>query len=168
MDKIQLEFQPTYEDYLTVSRAATYNRPTRILIIAMGLISLATIAALLLGWLAPDNSRLLFFLLPPGMFLFFLIITPINLRRKAHQTAQDSTPVAWTVTTQTITIHEEDERIQQNWDLFADLQELPEHYLLFYQTNRSAYLFLPKRAFKTPAAEAQFREWAGNNLGEIK
>jgi len=42
-------FKPDYEDYLAVNQAATFNRPTMILVILMGIGSVATIVSLGLG-----------------------------------------------------------------------------------------------------------------------
>ncbi len=168
MEKIHLEFTPEYEDYLAVSRAATYNRPTIILIAIMGLISLITLLAIALRWLSPNNERLMFYLLPPGMFIFFLIFTPINLHRRAKKSARKAGPVSWTLSEKGLTIIEAEEKTRLSWDLFVEVKAIPEDYLFFYKANRSAYIFLPRRAFETPAQEIQFRLLVENCLGEIR
>ncbi|MBG0788209.1 MAG: hypothetical protein H0S79_24235, partial [Anaerolineaceae bacterium] len=76
MARMTLKFKPDYDDYLNVSQAATFNRPTIVLVVVMGIVSIATILALGLGWLSVENERLLLYLLPPLMFIFFLLYTP--------------------------------------------------------------------------------------------
>jgi hypothetical protein len=168
MGKIHLTFTPEYEDYLASSKAATYNRPTRILITAMGVISLATVLALMLGWLSPDNERLMFYVLPPGMFIFFLVFTPLNLRRRAVKAAKQAGPVTWCASKKALTFTEEDETTRLSWDLFIEARDIPGYYLIIYKANRADYLFLPKRAFETPAQERQFRALMESQLGEIR
>ena len=51
MGRLSLTFKPDYDDYRTVNQAATFNKPTIILMILMGILSIATILALGLGWI---------------------------------------------------------------------------------------------------------------------
>ena len=83
MAVLQMTFTPTEEDFRTVNTAATFNTATIVLIAVMAVVSLGTVLALALGWLPPDPARLPFYILPSGLFVFFLVFTPIDLRHKA-------------------------------------------------------------------------------------
>ncbi len=166
MEKFRIHYKATYEDFLAASKAATYNTPTLVLIIAMGVISALTILALLTGWLALDNQRLLFYLLPPGMFVFFLVITPINLRREAKKSAQAAEEETWTISEKGIRIKKGEQTSKHPWVLFAKARQLPEHILLIYKANRASYIFIPMRAFENPQQRQAFERLIGQHLGK--
>jgi hypothetical protein len=109
MTRIQLKCQPDYENYLAVNHAATFNAPTIVLIVLMGIVTLVTILGLALGWLNADTNQLLLYLLPPGTFILFLIYTPINLRRRVKQAAEQAKELSWHLSNSGITINEESE-----------------------------------------------------------
>ncbi|MBG0770104.1 MAG: YcxB family protein [Anaerolineaceae bacterium] len=168
MARMTLKFKPDYEDYLNVSQAATFNRPTLVLVILMGVVSIATILALGLGWLSVDNERLLLYLLPPMMFIFFLLYTPVNLRRTAKKSAKESVETEWRVNNAGIAVSKGEETTKYSWESFGYVEESEGHYLFFSRTNRANYIFIPKAAFTDPAEETAFRELVTEHLGAFK
>jgi hypothetical protein len=164
MTQQTLIFKPTEEDALAVSRAATFNKPTIVLIGIMALVSLGTLLALAAGWMSPAGDRLLFYLLPPLTFIYFLIYTPIRLRRQARETAARDEESRWQVTEQGITIEKEEASDEHPWRSFSHAQELPEQFILFFAANRSEYIFLPKRAFSSSEQEEAFRNLLESHL----
>ena len=168
MARMTLKFKPEYEDYLSVNQAATFNRPTIVLVILMGILSIATVLALGLGWLSVDNERLLLYLLPPMMFVFFLLYTPINLRRTAKKSAKESVEIEWRVNNAGISVIKGEDTTKYPWESFSYTEEANGYYLLFSRTNRADYIFIPKAAFTDPTEETAFRELAIEHLGTFK
>ncbi len=168
MARMTFVFKPDYQDYLAVNQAATFNRPTMILVILMGIGSVATIVSLGLGWLSVDNERLLLYLLPPMMFIFFLLYTPINLRRTAKKSAQESVEFEWRVNNAGIAVTKGEETTKYTWESFGYVEESGGYYLFFALTNRTEYIFIPKAAFPDPAEETAFREIVTEHLGAFK
>ena len=168
MARMTLKFKPEYEDYLAVTQAATFNRPTIILVILMGVVSIATILALGLGWLSVDNERLLLYLLPPMMFVFFLLYTPINLRRTAKKSAKESQEIEWRVNNGGIAVAKGEETTKYAWESFSLAEENDDYYLIFSRTNRADFIFLPKASFADPAEETAFREILIEHLGSLR
>ena len=168
MSRLTLKFKPDYDDYLNASQAATFNRPTIVLVVLMGIVSIATILALGLGWLSVENERLLLYLLPPLMFIFFLLYTPINLRRAAKKVAKEGLEFEWRVNNAGISEVKGEKTIKYNWESFSLAEESDGYYLLFSRTNRSEYIFIPKAAFTEPDEEKAFRELVTEHLGAFK
>ena len=168
MSRVNIKFKPDYDDYLNVSQAATFNRPTVVLVILMGLVSAGTLLALGLGWLAVENERLMLYLLPPMMFVFFLIYTPINLRRNAKKSAKESLEIEWKINNAGISQIKDEETTKYPWEMLSHAEETAGYYLLFSRTNRAEYIFIPKAAFAAPAEEETFRELALEKLGPFK
>jgi len=168
MSRLNIKFKPDYDDYLNVTQAATFNRPTVVLVILMGIVSAGTILALGLGWLSVDNERLLLYLFPPMMFIFFLIYTPINLRRTAKKSAKESVEMEWKVNNTGISQSKGEETAKYPWEMLNHAEETDGYYLLFSRTNRAEYIFIPKAAFADPADEKAFREMVIENLGPFK
>ncbi len=168
MSRLTLKFKPDYDDYLNASQAATFNRPTIVLVVLMGIVSIATILALGLGWLSVENERLLLYLLPPMMFIFFLLYTPINLRRAAKKVAKEGLEFEWRVNNAGISVVKGEKTTKYNWESFSLAEESDGYYLLFSRANRSEYIFIPKAAFTEPDEEKAFRELVTEHLGTFK
>jgi hypothetical protein len=158
MARIKLSLEPDYEDYLAVSKAATFNKPTLILMGIMVLSTIITGIGILVGRLNLDSNRLLLTIIPPGMFIIFLIAAPINLRRKAKKLAAEKHIITWRVTNPGISVDEKGENQKYIWEAFGLAQELSEHFILFFKANRSKYIFMPKRIFANAAEEKEFRD----------
>jgi hypothetical protein len=167
MARIQFQSKPQYEDYLTVNKAVTFNPPTVVLIIVMGIISAATFLGLILGWLSVESSRLLLYILPPAMFIFFMLYTPVNLRRRARQMANQADEIFWRLSNRGVTIDEGEESLKYKWETFSHVQELPNQYIFFFKANRAAFVFVPKTAFESQDKEEAFRDLLLTQL-EIK
>lgn len=157
MARMRITFLPTYEDYFIVSKAATFNTPTLVLMGLMGLATLITFIGLIFGFITVDPGRMLLFVLPPGMFIVFLVAAPINLRYRARKMASDQTRFSWILTSTGITIEKNGQKEKLTWDTFGLVQELEQHFILFYQANRSKYIFLPKRALDGEEQQQDFR-----------
>jgi hypothetical protein len=168
MARQKLTFKPTYEDYLAVSRAAMFNTATIVLLVLMGIMSALTILALAVGWLSFQSNQLLLYLLPPGTFIFFLIYNPIDIRRKARQSAEGDAKTSWQVTKNGITVTQGEETTKYPWESLAYAQELPEQYIIIIKANRSTYIFITKTAFNNSEEENEFRETVEGHLGTIK
>ncbi len=168
MARQKYNFKPKYKDYLAVSRAAMFNTATVVLLILMGIMSAATILALAVGWLSLESNRLLLYLIPPGTFIFFLIYNPIDIRRKARQSAEGDENTSWQVTKNGITVTKGDETTKYPWNALVQVQELPDQYIIFIKANRSTYIFITKNAFSDSEEEKEFRETVENHLGAIK
>ncbi|MCB2214399.1 YcxB family protein [bacterium] len=168
MSKLNLRFKPTAEDDLAVSRAATFNKATIVLLIIMALVSLGTLLAIAVGWLNPAGDLLFFYLLPPITFIIFIVYTPIRLRQQAKEVAARNQESRWKITSEGITLEGVDQAEERSWKSFAHVQELPDQFILFYAANRSEYIYLPKSAFKTPEQEETFRSLVEAHLGAIR
>lgn len=70
----------------------------------------AILLGLALGWLNPDSNSLLLYLLPPGMFIYFLIYTPIDLRQRFNQIADQNIVIIWRLTSAGITVDKDDQK----------------------------------------------------------
>ncbi len=163
MARIKLSFKPDYEDYLAVSKAATFNKPTLILMGIMVLSTIITVVGILIGRLTLDPNRLLLTIIPPGMFIIFLIAAPINLRRKAKKLAAEKHIITWRVTNLGISIDDNGDNQKYTWEAFGLVQELSKHFILFFKSNRSKYIFIPKRNFVNAVEEKEFRDLLGVN-----
>lgn len=167
MPSLSAKFQPTYEDFLRIKRTTTFNKPTLLLTILMGLVTIGTLLGLALGWIQTESNRLLLYLLPPGMFVFYLIYTPFDLRRQSSKLAEQNQTIKWRVSEEGITVDTDGESKKHFWEMLGTAQETDLDYILFFRANRSNYIFIPKRAFKTPALEQQFREMTTAKLGKF-
>lgn len=167
MARIKLTYQPDYENYLRINRATTYNKPTIVLAVVMGFMSIATVLGLAFGWI-DAGSRILLYLLPPLMFIYFLIYTPIKLRRQAKELAEKNLTIEWRLSRAGITVDSNGEKQKYSWETFGATQELDQDYILFFKTNRSDYIFFPKDAFDNKDQEQQFREMVKTNIGGFK
>lgn len=168
MARLSLTFKPDYDDYRTVNQAATFNKPTIVLVVLMGIVSLATVLALGLGWVTVSSERLLLYLLPPMMFVFFLIYTPINLNRTAKKAAKDPDETHWQVGKSGISVSKGESTTKYPWESLGYIEELEGYFMLFSRTNRAEYIFIPKTAFADQAEQDAFRELAVEKLGPIK
>ena len=168
MRELKLKFHPTYEDYLSVNKATTFNKPSLILLGLMGIMTVYTLTGLAVGWINVDPSLLVLYLLPPGMFIVFLIYTPFNLRKKAREMADQNLTVHWDIDADGIRVEQDGEQNFHQWETLAVTQELDDHYIIFFKANRSKYIFLPKKAFSDPENEKHFREWLTEKIGQIK
>lgn len=168
MQELNLKFHPTYEDYLSINKATTFNKPSLVLLVLMGIMTVYTLTGLAVGWIEVDSSLLILYLLPPGMFIVFLIYTPFNLRKKAREMADQELTIQWHIHAEGITIEMNGEQETHQWKTLAVTQELDDHYIIFFKANRSKYIFLPKKAFSDQGNEKQFREWITKKIGQIK
>lgn len=168
MPSLSAKFQPTYEDYLRINRTTTFNKPTLILMIMMGLVTIGTLLGLVLGWIQTDRNRLLLYLLPPAMFVFYLFYTPFEMRRQSRKLAEQVHTIKWRVGEDGITVDKDNESKKYLWEMLGTAQETDLDYILFFKANRSDYIFIPKRAFKTSALKQQFQEMTTANLGKFK
>jgi hypothetical protein len=168
MTRLNLTFKATEEDDLAVSRAATFNKPTIVLVIIMAVISLGTLVALAVGWMNPAGDLLLFYLLPPLTFIFFIVYTPIRLRRQAREVAEKDQEAHWQVTAKGVAIEKETGDDEHPWKSFSHAQELPGQFIFFFAANRSEYIYLPKSAFVSPEQEESFRALVEEHLGSIR
>lgn len=168
MRELKIKFHPTYEDYLSVNKATTFNKPSLILLGLMGIMTIYTLTGLAVGWINVDPSLIVLYLLPPGMFIVFLIYTPFNLRKKAREMADRDLTVHWDINVDGIKVEQDGEQNTYQWDTMGVTQELDDHYIIFFKANRSKYIFLPKKAFSEPEDEKHFREWLTKKIGQIK
>jgi len=168
MQELKLKFDPTYEDYLAINKATTFNKPSLVLLVLMGIMTVYTLTGLAVGWIDVDPSLLILYLLPPGMFIVFLIYTPFNLRKKAQEMADKELSPEWEIHDKGITIDRNGDEEEFQWEMLGVTQELDDHYILFFKANRSKYIFLPKKAFDDQADEKRFRAWVMEKIGQIK
>ena len=168
MASIQIKFKPNYDDFLTVGKATTYNKTTIVLLVLMGIFAVVTLSGFLMGWMAYDPENLGLYLVPHGVYVFFLLYTPFHLRHTARQSANESPEVSWQVTQRGITIDTGKDSKRHLWRAFNLVKELPEYYILYFKTNRVSYVFIPKRAFTSTTQETTFREMVQADLGKIK
>ena len=168
MRELKLKFHPIYEDYLTVNKATTFNKPSLILLGLMGIMTVYTITGLAVGWINVDPSLIILYLLPPGMFIVFLIYTPFNLRKKAQEMADQDLTIQWQINAEGIRVEKNGEQKIHKWESLGVTQELDEHFIIFFKANRSKYIFLPKKALSDPDDEKHFRKWLTKKIGQIK
>lgn len=167
MASIQVTFSPTYEDYLKVNRATTFNKPTLVLIGLMIITTLITLVGWYLGWLTVDSNRLLFFVLPPALFVFFMVYTMINLHRHAHQMAEQSPIITWYLDHAGIRVNESGQSQEFTWDHFSTAQDFGSYYILFFKSNPTQHLFILKSALTASGQEVLFRQLIAANLGKV-
>ena len=168
MASLQIKFKPDYEDYLAIGKATTYNKNTIILLALMGVFAIGSLLSILMGWVAYEPDNLGLYLVPHGVYVFFLLYTPFHLRRTARQSASDAHEIAWQVTQRGISVNTGTDSDRHAWRSFHFAQELPEHYILYFKTNRVKTIFIPKRAFTSSVQESNFRELINKYLGRIR
>lgn len=168
MASVQIKFKPEYDDFLTVGKATTFNKTTIVLLVLMGVFAVITLAGIFLGWVAFDPNNLGLYLVPHGVYVFFLLYTPFHLRQTARQSAKGSHEIAWQVTQRGITVSRDGESNRHLWKAFTLIQELPGHYVLYFKSSRVKYIFIPKRAFTSNVQETSFREMTQASIGKIK
>lgn len=168
MTQIEIEFTPSYEDYLKTSMATTFNKPTLIILVLMVVMTIFTIFEIIFGWTNMDTTRLIFYAAPPMMFIIFLIYTPIKLRRQARQMADKRSQYQWRITNRGITVDENGAKNKHGWDTLSLAQEMDQYFIIFMKENRSKYIFMPKSALANTEQDAYFRELLAQNLGKLK
>jgi len=168
MARIEIEFTPSYEDYLKTSMATTFNKPTLVILLLMGLMTIFTLFEIIFGWTNMDTTRLIFYVAPPMMFIIFLIYTPIKLRRQARQMADKRSQYQWRITSRGITVDENGARNKYSWETLSLAQEMDQYFIIFMKENRSKYIFMPKSALVNAEQDAQLRELLALNLGKLK
>ncbi len=168
MANVQIKFKPSYEDFLTVGKATTYNKTTIVLLVLMGVFAAVTLAGFFMGWIAYDPENLGLYLVPHLLYVFFLLYTPFHLRHTARQSADESQETTWQITQRGVTINSGKNSDRHLWRAFNLVQELPAYYILYFKTSRVKYVFTPKTAFTSSAQESNFREMVQENLGRIK
>ena len=168
MANVQIKFKPTYEDFLTVGKATTYNKATIVLLVLMGAFAAITLAGIFMGWTAYNPKNLGLYLIPHLLYVFFLLYTPFHLRYTARQSANESQETTWQVTQRGVTVNSGKYSDRHLWRAFNLVQELPEYYILYFKTSRVKYVFTPKTAFTSTTQESNFREIVQENLGRIK
>ncbi len=168
MANVQIKFKPSYEDFLTVGKATTYNKTTLVLLVLMGVFAVITLAGIFMGWIAYDPDNLALYLVPHLIYVFFLIYTPVHLRYSARQSADEGHEVTWQVTQRGVTVNSGKFSDRHLWKAFNLVQELPDYYILYFKTSQVKYIFIPKTAFTSTAQEDTFREMVTANLGKIK
>lgn len=168
MSNLSVKFQPTYEEYLRVKTITTYNKPTIVLLILIGILTIATLLGFIFGWLEAEMPLLIWYLLPPGMFIFYLIHTPLDLRGQAQSMAAKKSTIEWRISEAQISVHTDGSVNEHTWEMLGTAQETDDLFILYLKSNRSEYIFIPKRAFRNPTQQAEFREAVSAHLGEFK
>ena len=168
MASVQIKLKPDYEDYLTVGKATTYNTTTIVLLVLMGVFAAVTLAGIFMGWIAVDPDNLGLYLVPHGIYVFFILYTPFHLRHTARQSANEAQETTWQVTQRGITVNSGKDSKRHLWRAFNLVKELPDYYIVYFKTSRVNYIFTPKSAFTSTTQESNFRELVQDNLGKIK
>ena len=65
------------------------------------------------------------------MFVFFLLYTPINLRRTAKKSAKESVEIEWRVNNAGISVIKGEDTTKYPWESFSYTEEANGYYLLF-------------------------------------
>ena len=167
MENIKIEFQPSYDDYLTVSRATAFNKPTLVLIVLMSMVSIATLFGNLFGWLNLNPDLIPLYFLLPLLFLAFLFYTPINLRKQSKMLTSRKITVIWQLTDAGIAVSEGNENFQHAWNTLGIAQEIKDYYIFYFKINRLKFIFLPKNAFSSADQESRFQQMVKQYLGEF-
>ncbi|MDY6873005.1 MAG: hypothetical protein SVR81_03420 [Chloroflexota bacterium] len=112
------------------------------LLIIMALVSLGTLLALAAGWMNPTGELLLFYLLPPLTFIFFIVYTSIRLRRQARNVAAKDQESRWQVSAEGIIIDKSEGEEEFPWHSFSYAQGLPGQFIFFFAANRPEYIYI--------------------------
>ncbi len=79
------------------------------------------------------------------MFIFFLLYTPINLRRAAKKVAKEGLEFEWRVNNAGISVVKGEKTTKYNWESFSLAEESDGYYLLFSRAIAQNISSSPKR-----------------------
>lgn len=153
-DMITLSFTPTKEDYTQTVRVYLWRMGhLRLMLFAFGIIFTFGVVLLLVSDKYTALASLLMLQLP--LFcLYFWFLTPILLARRVQRNERLSSQIFWTVDAERMVIRNRFAESSIEWESLKEVSETANHYLLVGKT----FLFIPKRAFPSPAEEAAFRD----------
>jgi hypothetical protein len=168
MEPIRISFTPTPEDYSGALIA--YYKSQRSTWIGISVLGVMFLYGLYLTFTPssglPRDPLLTAPLLvaPPVMAIVLFFGVPWSVGRRAGQNKRLMAPSTWELGPGTITIKNKFAETKLKATTFNRITESQTHYLLHYAAKPRLYLIVPKRAFDSPAPEAQFRKWLRQNI----
>jgi len=103
---------------------------------------------------------------PFGLLTLFLIIAPIVIASQAAKNKTLMSELQWAASDAGLQVAGADTDALLNWDLFNQVIETKNYFLLVFQQRRKLFQMIPKRAFASPQNEARFRALARNKIGD--
>jgi hypothetical protein len=171
MDAIRFTFTPTHRDYVTAARAYLSRQQLYLLIVfLLGLVSGLT---WLLFSLSANREDAFVFVLPAlimpfGLVVLFLIVTPIVMASQAAKNKTLTSELRWEASTAGLHVAGANTDTLLNWGLFKDVLETKSYFLLVFRDRRKLFQMIPKRAFATPEDQARFRELANMRIENVE
>jgi hypothetical protein len=169
MPTVTVEFTPTREDYVGAMRAYTLSdRATMwfmfpffssiFLFGCFGLfVSLSTGISSSFVWL-------LLIFLAAFLPLLIYVIVPFRAGLQAQRQERMRSPTSYTFDDEKVVLKNQFVESKMDWGTLGKMVETTRFFLFVYKTNRPMLHLVPKRAFPTPAAEAEFRDLAAAHI----
>jgi hypothetical protein len=107
--------------------------------------------------------QIIFLLLSLGFLVFTFYIQPklIKLDNPGGTTTCE-------ISERSLTIDNENGRITSMWDIFCEMRETKQHYILFLAENPQGFVLIPKRAFETRSRNETFLRITSQNISQRK
>jgi hypothetical protein len=160
MHPIHFAFTPTYNDYVTTSRAYVLRQPvTLLLVLGAGLLSVGFSA------FAAANFNSLISLLPviavPLILVaLYVIVTPLLIASRAQGNKQLLAAMSCEASPAGIRVRSQFVDTTLDWRLFRDVIETRRYFLLVFHDGKKMFQMAPKRAFASEQDVDAFREMA--------
>ena len=163
--KITVRYIPVQQDYANVLRLFFLKRTgTRISLAFLVIAFVLIIFALIQKGSTPTIFELIWLLLPPLFVIFVIIIQPNRIARQAAKNEQLVTETTWIVSDEGVQISSQFGSTHLGWDALNRLAITKEYYLLLFKDNKTAFRFLPRRAFTSPDQEDMFLKLVAEHL----
>lgn len=158
--RLKLEFVPTRADYFRHWMLNVWSNPNaRLRLGVVALVALAMGAASIFSWIRLGTRfNWETALLAPGIIAAILLLKwlPFEMRLRANPGLLGK--VTWILDDELLRIQSNGEESSTGWDAFVRATETTKDFGLQFGPAESTLLFIPRRAFISPAHEEEFRQ----------
>jgi hypothetical protein len=158
--RLQLEFVPTRADYFRHWMLSTWSSPNaRLRLGIVALVVVAMGAASILSWIRLGTRfNWETALLAPGIIAAILLSKwlPFEMRLRASPGLLGK--VTWVLDDEVLRIQSNGKETSTGWGDFVRASETTKDFGLQFGLASSTLLFIPRRAFTSPAHEEEFRQ----------
>lgn len=169
MNAIHFSFTPTQHEYIIATRAFLLRQPLYLLIVfVLGLVSSLLWLLFALGANSAEAMviGLPAFIVPFGLVVLFLIVTPIVIASGATKSEALASELRWEASDAGLQVAGTNTDTLLNWGLFKGVIETRRFFLLVFHQRRKLFQMIPKRAFASTEDEARFRALAKREIGD--
>lgn len=169
MDAIRFSFTPAQRDYLITARAFLLRRPLLLLIVfVLGLVS--SLLWLLFSLSANSADAIAFVLpaviVPFGLVALFLIVAPIIMASLVANNTALMSELRCEASAAGLHVASANADTTLNWELFGEVIETKNYFLLVFHDRRKLFQMIPKRAFASANDENHFRQLVKREIGD--